>query len=120
MRLRGRHALVSHGGPRDEDGSGRGEHDEEDGTDGSEAAANRKNQEEAMEDLVEKMVDKKKEKENRDVTTLKAFSDLPKLDGKPETFDNWHFKMFQFLTKDKNYIDIVKWIEEEGHHARCG
>ena len=45
------------------------------------------------------------------MTSLKAFSDLPKLDGRPENFDNWRFKMFQFLSKDPEYIKIVQWIE---------
>ena len=51
-----------------------------------EAQENRKSQDETMMRLVEKMMEKKKEKENEDATTLKAFSDLPELDGKPDFF----------------------------------
>ncbi len=72
-------------------------------------------QEKRMMDLMEKFASGKKGGPGpggrEDVTTLKGFTDLLKNDGKPETFDNWRFKMHQFLTKDETYVDLLKWIE---------
>ena len=42
-----------------------------------EADARTKSQEDMMKKMMDKMVEKKKDKEQKDVTTLKAFSDLP-------------------------------------------
>ena len=85
----------------------------------TEALNSKKAQQESMAKLMEKIAEQKKmgggergPKGQQDVTTIKAFSDLPKLNGKAEQFDNWRFKMYQFLTKDKNYIDILNFIEE--------
>ena len=82
-----------------------------------EAVETKRLQEESMKVMMEKMTEKKGgrgdgPKGQVDVTTLKTFTDLPKLDGRPENFDNWRFKMYQFLTKDKNYIEVLGWIEE--------
>ena len=61
-----------------------------------------------------KMQEKSEKDEKKvDVTVQKSFSDLPKLSGKPEEFDSWRFKMYQYLTKDENYTNLLEWIEKQ-------
>ena len=47
-----------------------------------------------------------------DITASKAFSDLPKNNGKTEVFDNWRFTMANFLGKDGEYTKLLSWIEK--------
>lgn len=49
-----------------------------------------------------------------DITMSKAFSDIPKNNGKIEEFEPWRFAMTQFLGKDENYVKMLNWIEKEG------
>jgi hypothetical protein len=57
--------------------------------------------------------EKEKKADRKDVTAAKAFSDLPKFSGKPDQFENWRFKMYQYLTKDVNYVKLIAWIEKQ-------
>jgi hypothetical protein len=68
---------------------------------------------EMMRNLMEVVVTKKEpeKKKKEDITMQKGFGDLPKLTGKPESQASWRFKMYQYLTKDLKYVEILNWIE---------
>ena len=47
-------------------------------------------------------------------TDRKAFSTLPRYTGKVKDFDDWHFKMKQFLESEAEFLPLMMWVEQEG------
>ena len=51
------------------------------------------------------------------MTDRKAFSTLPCFTGKVEDFDDWHFKMKQFLESDAEFLPFMMWVDQQAAHV---
>ena len=51
------------------------------------------------------------------MTDRKAFSTLPRYTGKVEDFDDWHFKMKQFLESEAEFLPFMMWVDQQAAHV---
>ena len=50
-------------------------------------------------------------------TDRNTFSTLPCCTGKVEVFDDWHFKMKQFLESEAECLPFTMWVDQQAPHA---
>ena len=51
------------------------------------------------------------------MTDRKVFSTLPRDTGKVEDFDDWHFKMKQFLESEAEFLPFMMWGDQQAAHV---
>ena len=51
------------------------------------------------------------------MTDRKAFSTLPRFSGKVGDFDDWHFKMKQFLESEAETLPFMMWVDQQAAHV---
>ena len=51
------------------------------------------------------------------MTDRKFFSTLPRYTGKVEDFDDWHFKMKQFLESEAEFLPFMMWVDQQAAHV---